>query len=239
MSDYEFENFSEGDWDDRSDLAWSEFDWERYLCDQEELFHRYLSLYDKFRDRPDRLDRVAAGMGWDSGEWACAQPPDDYDDDPEDDFLVAGEALREDDEGEDPLDPYTLYRHPIFIATKSLYMSLNEAWERLVAHPSSKVFASLALAYQKRLHRGETHAVFAIHALDMGDYALCVAQLKRALSDLNHTMRLLEEVSHSKTEAASHYQSEALAKIFDLREICLRVIHYCRDEANRRFSDED
>ncbi len=239
MNDHDFENFSEGDWDDRSDLAWSEFDWERYLCEQEGLFHRYLSLYQKHRERPDRLDRVAVGMGWDSGEWACAQPPADLDDDLEDDFLVAGEDRLDEEEGEDPLDPYTLYRHPIFIATKSLYMSLNEAWERLVSHPYGRISATLAVAYQKSLHRGENHAVFAIHALDMGDYALCVAQLKRALSDLNQSMCLLEKISHSKTEAASQYHGEALVQIFDLREICLRVIHYCRDEANRRFSDED
>lgn len=239
MSDYEFENYSDGDWDDRSDLAWSEFDWEKYLCDQEEVFHRYLSLYARYRDRPDRLDKVAAGMGWDSGEWACAHPPDDEADDPDEELFALAENRIEDDEAEDPLDPYTLYRHPIFIATKALYISLNEGWERVVSNPANRLHPTLAHAYQKSLFRGETHAIFAIHALDMGDYALCVAQLKRALSDLNQSMRFLEDISRLRTYSSATYHREALAQIFDLREIWLRVINYCRDEVHRRFDDED
>lgn len=239
MSDHEFDNFSEGDWDDRNDLAWSEFDWEKYLCDQEEIFQRYLSLYTRFRHRPDHLDKVAAGMGWDSGEWACAHPPEDDPDDPDDELFAFAENRLEEDEAEDPLDPYTLYRHPIFIATKSLYISLNGGWERLIHTTTNRLHPTLAHAYQKSLHRGETHAIFAIHALDMGDYALCVAQLKRALSDLNQSMRYLEDVSRLRTSSTATYHREALAQIFDLREIWLRVINYCRDEVNRRFDDED
>ncbi len=239
MSDYEFESFSEGDWDDRSDLAWSEFDWERYLREQEELFQRYLELYQRFGDRPDRLDRVAAGMGWDSGDWATAQPPEGEPDPEVEDFLAETEGKLEEEDAEDPLDPYTLYRHPIFIATKSLYIRLNQAWERLVVNPANRIPAMLVQSYQKSLHRGETHALFAIHALDMGDFALCVAQLKRAKNDLKQSMRILDDISRLNAQPTTDYHREALAQLFDLREIWLRVIQYCRDEANHRFTDED
>ncbi len=240
MSYYDYENFSEGDWDDRSDLAWSEFDWERYLCEQEDIFHRYLSLYAKFRNRSDRLDRVAYQMGWDSGEWTSARPLGEDEDCLDEDFFqgISGERGEEDD-AEDPLDPYTLYRHPIFVATRSLYISLNEAWERLIANPTNRLHPTLAHSFQKSLQRGETHAIFAIHALDMGDYSLCVAQLKRALSDLNQSIHFLEEIARLRTYSTSIYQREALAQLFDLREIWLRVTHYCREEVNRRYNDED
>ncbi len=234
MSDYDFEYFSEGEWDDKSDLAWSEFDWERYLCDQEEIFHRYLSLYARFRDRPDRLDKIAQQMGWESDEWTSARPLGEDEDCAEDELFAV-----EDDDAEDPLDPYTLYRHPIFVATRSLYINLHEAWERLIANPTNRLHPTLAHSFQKSLQRGETNAIFAIHALDMGDYALCVAQLKRALSDLNQSIHFLQEVVKSRTYSTSIYHREAMAQLFDLREIWLRVIHYCREEVNRRYNDEE
>ncbi len=240
MSDYDHENFSEGDWDDRSELAWSEFDWERYLCEQEDTFHRYLALYAKYRTRPDRLDKVAYHMGWDSGEWASAHPLGEDEDFPDDDlFAGLADERFEDDDTEDPMDPYTLYRHPIFVATKSLYMSLHETWERLISNPANQLHPQLVNSYQKCLQQGETNAIFAIHALDMGDYTLCVAQLKRALSALNNSIHFLEEVSGSRTYATSIYQQEALTQLFDLREIWLRVIKYCREEANRRYNEGD
>jgi len=78
MSDFESESYSENEWEERGDLAWNEFDWERYLREQDDVLHRYLAHYEKLRDDPGRIDEVAHLMGWDDGPAAAgAETADD------------------------------------------------------------------------------------------------------------------------------------------------------------------
>lgn len=52
-------------WDERGELAWNEFDWERYLRNQEGAVSRYLRLYEEAGERPgsDRPRRRTDGLG--------------------------------------------------------------------------------------------------------------------------------------------------------------------------------
>ena len=70
MNEFESDGSSENEWDDRGDLAWNEFDWERYLREQDETIHRYLGFYEAFKNSPDRIDQVAEKMGWDQPDTA-------------------------------------------------------------------------------------------------------------------------------------------------------------------------
>jgi hypothetical protein len=83
------------------------------------------------------------------------------------------------------------------------------------------------------LHRGEEHAVQAIHALDFGDYAMAISLFKRALSGLNGTLALLNDNSAMSHRTVAAYREMALPRLFDLREIWLRVVHECREELER------
>src|SRR5690625_1096456 len=121
MSNFDFDGFSEGDWDERNELAWNEFDWERYLRSQDETLRRYLEIYSRMKGRPDRLDRTARMMGWDIEEWTGNEFLDDEEDD-----------LDLEDENED-LEPYTLHKHPIYIATKALYLDIQARWLDLLS----------------------------------------------------------------------------------------------------------
>lgn len=231
MSNFDFEGYSEGEWEDRGDLAWNEFDWERYLRSQEKVFGRYLELYAQLKTRTDRLDRIAQQMGWDTDEWTG------------NDFLSDVEELSDeselpDEEGDD-LDPYTLHKHPIFIATQALYMDTRGRWLNLLSTANLTLPPAVAAAYQASLSAGETNAVAAIHALDMGDYALAVCQFKRALADLNRSFYLLDRLTLADEGPAEQYREEALRRLFDLREIWLRVMQYCREEVDRRIRGDD
>ena len=44
MNDFDSENPSENEWEEQGGLAWNEFDWERYLREQDEAIHRYLGF---------------------------------------------------------------------------------------------------------------------------------------------------------------------------------------------------
>src|SRR4051812_33716847 len=114
MSDFDTDGGPDNEWEDRGDLAWNEFDWERYLREQDDTIHRYLGFYEAFRQNPNRIDAVAEQMGWGQG-WSedddSAETPDEAE---------ATEASEGDEE-----DVYTLHKNPIFIATKAVYLSIK------------------------------------------------------------------------------------------------------------------
>ena len=229
MSDYDPDSGPENEWEERGELAWNEFDWERYLREQDDTIHRYLGFYEAFRHNPNRIDAVAEQMGWGQGNWSDGSTEDDAELAEEDGTTDAA------DYGEAEI--YTLHKNPIFIATKAIYLGAKRQWE-LTAGDATKVPPALALALLASLHRGEEHAVQAIHALDFGDYAMAVSLFKRALSALNESLTLLNSSQAAAHRAVMAYRDETLPKLFDLREIWLRVTAECREELDRPVDEE-
>lgn len=228
MSNFDSNSPSDNEWEDRGeDLVWNEFDWEQYLRAQDEVIHRYIAFYEQLRDHPDRIDEVAHFMGWDRKDWSSEGT--DLGDDSDD----------EDIESEDfDSDPYTLHKNPIFVATRSIYLSIKRSWECL-AHNPAKVPQALALSFQTALYKGEDNAMLAIQALDFGDYAMAVSLFKRALRDLNQSLSLLDDRAVASSKALNHFRSDIFPRLFDLREIWLRVMAECRQELSRPAENED
>lgn len=227
MENFDSDGPPDGEWEDRGELAWNEFDWERYLREQDEAVHRYLGFYDCFRKQPDRIDRVAEQMGWDTSEAA---------DDSAASAAAEPEAEEPQEFAEDE-DIYTLHKNPVFVATKAIYLSLKRPWELMAIDPA-KVPPRLGIPFLSSLHRGEEQAVQAIHALDFGDYAMAISLFKRALAALNLSLSLLDEKSAAFSKPLASYREDALLRLFDLREIWLRVISECRRELNRPVEEE-
>ncbi len=232
MSDFDPESFSENEWDERGDVAWNEFDWERYLREQDDMLHRYLAHYERLADDPGRIDEVARLMGWD-------------DDSPAAEAEGSGaEADREPTPADPPdaagcgaFEPYTLHQNPVFVATKAIYLSLKRSWERL-AGDQERGTQARALAVQTSLYRGEEHAILGVQALDLGDYAMAVSLFKRAMQELNRTLSLANEPDFAACRRLAEWRDGAIPRFFDLREIWLRVIAECREELSRRVDDE-
>ncbi len=227
MSKDEFDGSTEGEWEERGELAWNEFDWERYLRAQEETVNRYLAYYEVFRGHPQRIDEVARHMEWETETETPATGALSE---------AAPEPLPE--EFEDEGDIYTLHKNPIFISTRALFLLVRRKWELLAGQPG-KVTQSLAVSYLSSLHQGEDQALQAINALEYGDYAMAISLFKRALSGLNRSLALLTDPAALRQSAVVTYREEALTALFDLREIWLRVIGECRAELERPVEDEE
>jgi hypothetical protein len=231
MSNFDSDGSFENEWNERGELAWNEFDWERYLREQEETTNRYLAFYENNLDHPQRIDEVARNMGWDDGQW---------------DIIDAGtdgpgtselpEAMMEDYTPDS--DVYTLHKNPIFISTKAIYLRARRKWE-LVAADSRNMPQDIAVNYLTTLHHGEDQSVQAIHALEFGDYAMAISLFKRALSALNRTLALINDTRANQWTSVAAYRKDVLMSLFDLREIWLRVIGECRSELQRPVDDDE
>ena len=201
MTNPESDGLFDNDWDDCGELSWTEADWQKYLANQETAV---------------RIDEAARRMGW---ELAATDSPEALDD--EDDLDDAAEIF------DGPWDPYTLHRNPVYISTRALYLSLLAHWERVAAQPG-RVPPALGITLQGLLYRGHEQALQAVQALEMGDYTLAVVLFKRALRELNLTLARLNEPDASATPLAQRFKEYAQPRLFDLREIWLRVMNECR-----------
>jgi hypothetical protein len=212
MSDFDPDNLSENEWEENGDLAWNEFDWEIYL-------HRYLGFYESLKASPDRIDEVADKMGWDREE---GEEPEDREN-PEK-VLFSDEI-------------YTLQKNPVYIATKALFLSLRRSWELTASEPG-RIPQPLSIAYLASLHHCEEQAVMAIHALDFGDYAMAICLFKRALAALNDCFAKIGSEAAEAVDAVRQGREEMRQRLFDLREIWLRVIGDCREDTERQTDEE-
>lgn len=231
MSNFDSDPHFDGDWEDKGGLTWNEFDWRKYLKESDQEVTRFLTIYNSIKDQPDHLDESAHLMGWEVEDWSNpvegdALEPEGFDDDLE--HRPEEEADFED------MDPYTLHKHPVFIVTRALHDFLRGNWEHYMLHSRQHVSAQEAWSLGNSLHRSETFAILALQSLDLGDYALTICHLKTALAGLNQTFSTLQNLLHRDTRFLQLFQQEMYIRLFDLREIWLRVMQDCRDEVRRR-----
>lgn len=226
MTNSDSDGLFDNDWEDRSELSWTEKDWQKYLSEQEEAVRDYIKHYDQLSEATDRIDEVARRMGWEMTEsTGVAELADDEDDEDDDDSF------------DGDWDPYTLHRNPVYIATRSLYLSLISHWERVAAQPD-RVPAALGITLQASLYRGNEQVMQAVQALEMGDYTLAVCLFKLALKELNQTLARLSQPDVAANALAMRYREYALPRLFDLREIWLRVMNECRQSQRDESAPE-
>lgn len=204
--------------DDRHELTWTEAEWEEYLAEYDDAIRDYLKHYDRLEASPERIDETARSLGWDMTV---------------DESSALDEAPRlssesEDDESPDDDAPYTVHCNPVHIATKAIYVSLLANWERIAAHPE-RIAPALALAVQGSLFRGRELSLQAVQALDLGDFSLAICFFKRAHRELNETLARLGEENAADPQLLARYREFALPRLFDLREIWLRIMAECRE----------
>ena len=230
MSEPNFDHSEGDDWEDFSsnDLNWSESQWRNYLKGSDRDTARFLSIYNSVKDKPNHLDEVAILMGWDAEDISMT-----------DEFSFMDMEEEERPENEQESAPYTLHRHPVFVVTRSLYRYLHQSWEQFMSQNPHSVTPKLCWDYANSLHQAEMNVLLSIQALDLGDFGLSICHLKNSLSALNHTLSLLDELTHPNTAFLEGFRNEIRIRVFDLRELWIRVMGDCRHECQHRRDDQE
>lgn len=229
MSEQNSDHFESGGWDESpSEPNWGEYQWRNYLKLSDRDSAKFLSIYNSLKDKPNHLDEVASLMGWDVQDLSMTDENSSIEVD-----------LESPDFSEIDGAPYTLHKHPVYVVTRSLYRYLQQSWEHFMTHSQSHLSPKVSWQYGQSLHQGEINVLLSIQALDLGDYGLAVCHLKNALNALNKTLGLLDQLSHSNPEFLHAFRHEIRIRLFDLRELWLRVMKDCRIENQRRPDSEE
>jgi hypothetical protein len=230
MNQFNSDYSGDGDWEERGEMAWREAEWNHYLSHCSKDVGQFLAFYEKSNRAIGHLDEIARLMGWEVSDWSANDTPDGM---PEMAGQEETEAPEEEFEGG---EPYTIHRHPVFIVSQGLFLWLKKTFEQFLDHPASEhMTPSLTWKYAHILQEAEHQAVMGTHALDLADYSLAICHYKRALTGINETFSVLEKIFKDQPDA--EYRQEINARLFDLRELYLRIIGECRYFESADFQD--
>lgn len=229
MSQYNFEGQSDGDWEDRGDLSWSEQDWQLFLKRRESEIVKFLRLYDTCPSTEvQRLDWVASHMKWDAEDWSVLEL-ENFVEDVEDAEVEPEEDLQDQ-------DPYTLHRHPVFVVTIGLFTQIRYLWRRHLQQLQKSVDPVASWDLSDSLCEAERHCLLGMQSMEMGDYLLCIIHFKRCLRGINLAMGKIPLIGES-CDAPQALTDGMRDRLFDIREVALRVMDDCRESERGDFLD--
>ncbi len=209
-----------------SDRAWDEYEWERFLQQQDQKTEKYMELLEKYIDDPQRDEIVAREMGW------CHQTEDsaeEWNDDPD---------LAFEDEEEEEISPSDLIndcaesfeQHVLYRAAFSLTIWIDRLFESNPALQNDP--AAVKLATHTALASAKLAA--ALSDEEAEELGMTIAYLKRSLKAVTVAMdasgQLIAEKSVSRTQHAALQH-----RLFQVRDGIILLMGEFRGEWLRRY----
>ena len=216
-------------YDRESDSAWDEYEWERFLQQQDHKTEKYMELLEKYLDDPQRDQIIAREMGWsqllDGKGWSD-----------EVDSLLAEESRGSESDYETPvsssfISPSESFEdHSLYRAAFSLTIWIDQLFDSdasLQNEPSAvKLATHSALASAK--------LAAALSDDDVDEIGMTIAYLKRALKAI--TVSLDAAASLAAEKRITHEELSALQqRLFQVRDGIITLMGEYRGEWRRRF----
>ena len=213
--------------EENADKAWDEYDWERFLQEQERRTEKYMGLLEKFMDHPDRDAIIAREMGW---THLIGGETREWEDEVESSFE---DVVSDDDEVAQPSgEPMTFgfEKHPLYRETIAFSAELDEMFvrldEKVREHP-----AAITLRDETTVTAAKLAA--ALNDDDVDELGRTIAYLKRGLRAL--TSALNAAAALSEGELLGDPQFEMLrGRIFSIRDGIVSRMGEYRSEFRRR-----
>jgi hypothetical protein len=210
--------------------VWDEYDWERFLKQQDQRAHRYLELMERYSDHPQRDWIVAQEMGWcefSSDEvlvWMS-----------EEETRSQGEELEAMEEGEtksvDSTD--SLEGHPLYGRVLSLMTWLDGVFER---KGESFCENSAAMELSDQLCELAARLVAALSDERDGERAMTIAYLKRALHALHECLNAAFRLYRQR--GIGRVRANHLRKcLLEIRNEIVEKMGECRRQMRRELGE--
>ncbi len=212
---------------EQPEREWDEYEWERFLQNQDLRTERYLELLERYVDHPERDVIIAKEMGWfdfsageEGWEASCAGEEEESE-------RVEFELNEQEEEDADAeaLEEHPLYRIA-FDLTVWLDGILEARGERVTEHP-----AAMELAKQTCILGGKVAA--ALSGPEESELGMTIAYLKRALRAANLALNAYAEV-HREHLLGRVRDKQLRSRLFQVRDAIVLLIGETRAEWRRR-----
>ncbi|MEO6741609.1 MAG: hypothetical protein ABIP20_15295 [Chthoniobacteraceae bacterium] len=211
--------------EENPDKSWDEYDWERFLQEQERRTEKYMGLIEKYMDHPDRDSIIAREMGW---THLIGGQTRDWEEEVESSFAdaVSGD---EEEPSEEPVT-FGFERHPLYRQTIAFSAELDEMFVR-VDEKVREHQAAITLRDETTLAAAKLAA--ALNDDDIDELGMSIAYLKRGLRAL--TASLDSAVKLYDDALIEMPQFEMLrSRIFSIRDGIVSTMGDYRSEFRRR-----
>ncbi len=253
MADNHFESGGE-------ERVWDEYDWERFLQQQDRKTEKYMELLEKYLDDPNRDQIIAREMGWhhlldeNGKDWTSdldslfnerpeqAQTGAGNEEDAEDETEDETEETPAEDESEteDEFQPLTndeedeldarQRQHPLYQAASALTVFLDRLFDDRDSAAQHPAVARLTT----NATLANVKLAAALSDDDVDELGMTIAYLKRALKAITVS---LEAAAHCREERLlNDLQAEELRqRIFQVRDGVVTLMGDYRTEWRRRY----
>ena len=218
-------------YDDERDHAWDEYEWERFLQQQDHKTEKYMELLEKYLDHPQRDQIIAREMGW-----TQLLSSEDWTD--EVDAMMADDASASDEDLEDVPTGAELVAnasesfedHGLYRAAFALTVWIDQLFDENTSLQSEP--AAVKLATHSALASAKLAA--ALSDDDVDEIGMTIAYLKRALKAITTSMEAGQQLLAERL-ISPRQQAVLMRRLFQVRDGIISLMGEFRGEWLRRF----
>jgi hypothetical protein len=209
--------------------VWDEYEWERFLQQQEGKAEKYMRLLEEYLDDPRRDEIIAREMGWtqllDAGDWSA-----------ELDELPDEEMAQEDDRGIDQIfgSAESFEEHDLYRSAFALTIWIDHLFDRNASLPNEP--AAVKLATQAALANAKLAA--ALSSDSLSEIGMTIAYLKRALKAITISMDAAAQLRKIAGLVTRSQYAILRQRLFQVRDGIVTLMGEYRGEWRRRFGAE-
>ena len=208
--------------------VWDEYDWERFLQQQDRKTERYMELLEQYIDDPERDQIIAREMGWshlletNEAEWA------DFSFDGDSEADESDEECETESSTEEPA-PESFELHPLYQASFALTIWVDQLFEEVGESESP---AAVKLATNSAVASAKLAA--ALSDDDIDEIGMTIAYLKRALKAITTAIDAgLQYGQENKLPSQKRMQLHT--RLFQVRDGIVELMGQFRCEWRRRY----
>jgi hypothetical protein len=214
------------EYDPESDKIWDEYEWERFLQQQDQKTEKYMELLEKYLDDPQRDEIIAREMGWShldgDADWS-----EEVDALANEDWRSAGDGDTEDADAArfERFEDHSLYR-----AAFALTVWIDQLFDDNATLQNEP--AAVKLATHSALASAKLAG--ALNDDDLDEIGMTIAYLKRALKANTTSLDAAAQlVKNGHITADQH--STLQKRLFEVRDGIISLMGEYRGEWRRRF----
>lgn len=208
--------------------AWDEYEWERFLQQQDHKTEKYMELLEKYLDHPQRDQIIAREMGW-----TQLLHGDDWSD--EVDALLAEESssaepvdASKDNEATVACEGFE--DHSLYRAAFALTVWIDQLFDECPSMQNEP--AAVKLATHSALASAKLAA--ALSDDDVDEIGMTIAYLKRALKAITVSMEAAAQLGSDRLISPRQY-AILKQRLFEVRDGVISLMGEYRGEWLRRF----